>query len=153
MGHETHLRSSKLRSRSRRWKPCRKRRHLHSFLRNRLTLLKLHTITSFAAKRYLAASLAAQRTWQAERIGVRGNVQFGWNAYNHHGEPRHLTVYRLLAWTFLCTPALCTLRWSPDVHCEHDDDNHGNNELSNLRLWIRSGVDGHAAASAREPRR
>lgn len=65
------------------------------------------------------------------------------NAYNCDKKPHHLAMHRLLAWTFLCTPVLCTSRWSPNWHCEHEDDIHGNNELvicgcGKVQVWTAS---------------
>ena len=116
---------------------------------------ELHMRDTFVPARFFWMARTGAHSLREAPLTYRGDemCSLAVNAYNYHGEPRHLTVHRLLAWTFLCTPALYTSRWSPDVHCEHDDDNHGNNELSNLRLWIGSGVDGHAAASARKRRR
>ena len=116
---------------------------------------ELHMRDAFVPARFFWMAVTSGHSLREAPLTYRGDemCSLAVNAYNSHGKPRHLAVHRLLAWTFLCTPTLYTSRWSPHVHCEHEDDNHGNNELSNLRLWEGSGVDGHAAASARKRRR
>ena len=114
-----------------------------------------HKRDTFVPARFFWMAHAAGSTLREAALTYRGDEMdsLAVNAYNHAGKERHLAVHRLLAWTFLCTPVLFTSRWSPTIHCEHKDNNHGNNELSNLRLWKGSGADGHAAASAKKRRR
>ena len=75
------------------------------------------------------------------------------SAYPQSGPMKHIKIHRILAWTFLCPPKLFTSRWDKLISCEHRNDDHGNNALSNLVLWDQRGPDGHGAASARKRRR
>ena len=75
------------------------------------------------------------------------------SAYPQIGPMKHIKIHRILAWTFLCPPNLFTHRWERVVSCEHRNNDHGNNALSNLVLWDQRGADGRGAASARKRRR
>ena len=69
--------------------------------------------------------------------------------YPEVGPHRHLAVHRLVAFTFLLTPRLYTMRWDRNLHVEHVDVDHGNNTLNNLVIMRATGHDGHGARSRR----
>ena len=67
--------------------------------------------------------------------------------YSEVGPQRHLAVHRRVAFTFLLTLRLYTMRWDRNLHVEHGDVDHGNNTLNNLVIMRATGPDGHGARS------
>ena len=69
--------------------------------------------------------------------------------YSHHGSKHHILAHRLLAWTFKCPHRLSGWQWIEYFDTDHINEHHGDNRLSNLRLWRRDGKEGHRACAGR----
>ena len=57
--------------------------------------------------------------------GTDNMLSLAVTAYPENGAQRHLAVHRIVAFTFLLTPRLYSMRWDRNLHVEHIDVDHG----------------------------
>jgi len=128
--------------------------------RETLCVLLLGTADEFSATHYVRNTVVPSRFFWLTRdcslrrvqLYARGDTMHSMALAAYHDDARreHVTVHRVLGWTFRCPPRLFTSRWSAAVDVEHLDDDHGNNTLSNLCVWRGRGDGGHRQASGRK---
>ena len=128
--------------------------------RETLCVLLLGSADKFSASQYVRQTLVPARFfWLTQdyslrraRLYKRGDSMhnIALAAYCGDARRKHVTVHRVLGWTFRCPPSLFTSRWSAAIDVEHLDNDHGNNTLSNLCLWKGAGEGGHRQASGRK---
>ena len=68
------------------------------------------------------------------------------NAYDVDGERCFLTVHNVLGLTFRCPAEMWSQRFT-DCEVDHTNVNHGDNAVTNLLRWPRTGSGGHMARS------
>ena len=119
-------------------------------------MLLLHELDEIGVDR--VSYVPARLYWLSERgVLKRAKIRYGSNrmrsvfvnAYTAR-KRTPLAVHRILGWTLRCPWALDSLRWDRHYDVHHEDTNHCNNAISNLKCWRAHGRDGHRAHSGAE---
>lgn len=113
----------------------------------------MHHITFVLPTRMLLSSNSRQQLGIRRRGDVskrreeRDSESLTVTAYDVNGVPVAPLLHRLLGWTFCCSPANLSVRWSLLYDIHHENEDHGDNALSNLRVRPAGGEGGHRQES------